>query len=245
MSLVTSRPEDLSRDGEAMIQAARNLVVRDDASYTEAGERRRLVKAYLQRVADLFDPIDRAQIEARRVTISQRKWVEQYALEADEIYKRGRLGYEDALHLARLEAEQLAAIERERVEAEARAVAEVETERLRTAEEDRRLAAATAAEARGDHESAERIIAAPIVVPTVAPAIAFTPPTASNAPPRVEGIASRMDWDYEVVDAALLPREYLVVNDKAIRGVVRALKDKTSIPGVRVFPRRNEAVRAR
>jgi hypothetical protein len=245
MSLVT-KPEDLSREGEAMTRSAQAFVVRDDASYTEAGERRKTIRLYLQRVADLFDPIDRAQIEARRVTIQQRKGVEQHALEADEIYGRGRLAYEADQDAKRIETERLARRERERLEAEAAEHAKAETDRLRKAEEDRRLVKAADAEARGDTEAAERIIAAPIVVPAVAPAVVFSPPPRRAAvPPKVEGISSRVDWDFEVADPALVPDTYKVIDERKIRGVVRALKDQTHIPGVRVFPRRNEAVRTR
>lgn len=42
-------------------------------------------------------------------------------------------------------------------------------------------------------------------------------------------------WDFEIVDAGLLPREYLVPNETAIRGVVKSLGDNANIPGVRVF----------
>lgn len=245
MSLVT-RPEELSREGEAMIQAAKALAVVDDATYVEAGERRKTVKLYLARVADLFDPIDKAQIEARRVTIAQRKGVEQYALEADEVYKRGRLAYEEAQESRRLEAERLARIERERLEAEARAAAEVEAARLRKAEEDRQLAAAAEAEARGDRAAAERIIAQPIVVPAPTPVVVFSPPPVEvAAPPKVEGISARVKWYFTIDDPALVPAEYKAIDEKKIQGVVNALKDQTRIPGVRVFSRRNESVRTR
>ena len=63
------------------------------------------------------------------------------------------------------------------------------------------------------------------------------------APPKVKGISSSIEWKFVVEDPALVPREYLSVDDKKIRGVVEALKDQTRIPGVRVFPRRNESVR--
>lgn len=45
----------------------------------------------------------------------------------------------------------------------------------------------------------------------------------------------RTTWDFEITDAALLPREYLMPNEKAIGAVVRALKNVANIPGVRVF----------
>lgn len=56
-----------------------------------------------------------------------------------------------------------------------------------------------------------------------------------SAVPKVEGISFRTDWKWEVTDVSQVPREYMMVNEVAINGVVRAMKDKTNIPGVRVF----------
>ena len=39
----------------------------------------------------------------------------------------------------------------------------------------------------------------------------------------------------EITDFALLPREYLIPDDSAIGKVVRALGNRTNIPGVRVY----------
>ena len=237
--------EELSREGEAMIETAKALVVGDDQTYVLAGERRKLVKAYLARVADLFDPIDRAQIESRRVTITQRRSVEQYAIEADEIYKRGRLAYEAEQNRLRLEAEARAIDERARLEANAAFAADQERRRLQAEEDDRRLRAAVDAEARGDIEAAERILARPSAVPVVRPAPIFAPPLPAPAePPKVEGIVSRTEWTYEITEPFSVPREYLQIDHKAIGAVVRALKAQTKIPGVRVFARMNESVRA-
>lgn len=64
----------------------------------------------------------------------------------------------------------------------------------------------------------------------------FTVPAApAPATPKVSGIADRKVWRFEIVDAAKLPREYLVPDEKRIGGVVRALKGDTNIPGVRVY----------
>jgi len=48
------------------------------------------------------------------------------------------------------------------------------------------------------------------------------------------GVRYRTSWQYEIVDAALVPREYMQVNEVKIGTVVRALKDDCNIPGVRV-----------
>lgn len=65
-------------------------------------------------------------------------------------------------------------------------------------------------------------------------AAAVVAPVIQREAPKVAGIAMREVAEYEVTDASLLPREYLVPDDKKIGAVVRALKLEAKIPGVTV-----------
>ena len=55
---------------------------------------------------------------------------------------------------------------------------------------------------------------------------------------KTSGVSYRDNWEYEIVDASRIPREYMMPNDKAIGAYVRAQKNLSSIPGVRVFARK-------
>lgn len=78
-------------------------------------------------------------------------------------------------------------------------------------------------------------------------AVAAVPPPVQDAPRGVRtdyGTASlTQTWDFEVVDASLIPAAFLIPNEQAIRGAVRG--GTRSIPGVRIFQRDGIAVRAR
>ena len=52
--------------------------------------------------------------------------------------------------------------------------------------------------------------------------------------PKVKGTSSRKTYSFVIENVALLPREYMMPDEKKIGGVVRAMKDTTNIPGVRV-----------
>lgn len=91
------------------------------------------------------------------------------------------------------------------------------------------LAQAEAAMDAGDLEHCERILDAP-APPVLVPPVITPPPT------KLDGVAFVEEWRFEVVDEAAVPREYLCVDAVKIRGVVRALKGATAIPGVRVWP---------
>jgi hypothetical protein len=96
-------------------------------------------------------------------------------------------------------------------EARAKAAKDEETRRTAQAEADKIIAQAA------DEE--KKIVPASIV------------PEA----PRTEGLAMRENWDFEIVDEIAIPREYLIPDDVKIRKVVKIMKDKTNIPGIRVF----------
>jgi hypothetical protein len=53
----------------------------------------------------------------------------------------------------------------------------------------------------------------------------------------VEGGSTRVYWDFEITDEALLPRLYLKPDLERIRKAVELYKDQTEIPGLRFFKR--------
>lgn len=120
-----------------------------------------------------------------------------------------------------------------------------EQERLRRQEEDKlrdeqkkraedeRIKQAAALERDGDKEAAQELIEAPVeVAPVVVPK--------AEAP---AGISYRDVWKYRVTDETKVPREYLMLDEKKIAAVVRALKGETRI-GVTVNGRFFPAIEA-
>ncbi len=90
---------------------------------------------------------------------------------------------------------------------------------LKTQEEDRLL---EEAEANGD----ESILDDEIML---------AKPTLETEIPKMAGISFTEVWHFEIVDVKQIPRDYMIPDERKIQGVVKALKDKTNIPGVRVY----------
>lgn len=97
----------------------------------------------------------------------------------------------------------------------------------RKAQEAAQLQEAIDAEARGDQVGADAALNGHGVVAVTLP----------PAMPKVEGVAFRESWEFEIADASLLPRNYLLPDMMKIGQVVRAMKHDTKIPGVKVFKR--------
>lgn len=55
--------------------------------------------------------------------------------------------------------------------------------------------------------------------------------------PAPQGLQEREDWDIEIVDERLIPREYWIRDDAKLRAVARAAKDAFNVPGVRAVRR--------
>jgi len=111
--------------------------------------------------------------------------------------------------------------------------------RRRAAEEQRRLQAEADEKARKEREALERKAQA---MKTEAKreeyrerAEMVSAPVVAVTPEKTSGVKLRESWRFAIEDAAAIPREYLVPDEKAIGAVVRAMKGRTNIPGVRVW----------
>lgn len=57
----------------------------------------------------------------------------------------------------------------------------------------------------------------------------------------VKGLSMRHTWDYEIEDFELVPREYLLMDDKKTKAVIRAHKGNIIISGIKVVRRTSVA----
>jgi hypothetical protein len=114
--------------------------------------------------------------------------------------------------------------------AERQRIRQEEAEARRRADEERaelERRAVKAAE-QGKTEKAEQLIER---------AVAVVPEAPATAPLKASGIGFSEQWEFEIVDAAKVPREFCMVDEKKIGQYVRAMKDTAEIPGVRIFSR--------
>ena len=82
-------------------------------------------------------------------------------------------------------------------------------------------------EAKGNSDRAEEIREAVQVAPM--------PIVVQTETPKVRGISTREHWKFRITNPDLIPREHCIPDESSIRGVVNAMKGKTSIPGVEVW----------
>lgn len=189
-------------------QAKQITAIKTDEDYTRAGNILLTIKEIRKKIEATFKPIKQKMDAAKKEVLNQEKAADQPLAEAEAYIKPLIAGY-------------MAEQERLRLEEEKHL-----REIARKEEEERQLQAAIQAEAEGQKEEADAIISAPVqAAPVVVP----------KSIPKVAGVAMVKQWKFRVVDAAKVPRQYLMVDEQKIGAVVRALKDQTNIPGVEVY----------
>jgi len=57
------------------------------------------------------------------------------------------------------------------------------------------------------------------------------------------GVTPRSTWSFTVEDLSLVPREYLMVDEKKVEAIVKAMKEQTNIPGIKAFEKTTVAVK--
>lgn len=215
------------RVADAHAEAAA-IIIRDQDGLTRANEKSLVLKALIKEVDDTFEPLYKKAKES--AALAKATW-DRYRVPLDGDYRRikGEIGAflieQDRLKKEAEHRAWMAEQEKIRVEAEARTVAE---EALRKA---------SIAEKNGHNERAEKILNKAAEEETkISERIAVaTAAAAAPIPVRAQtiGISTREDWDIELVDVNLVPREYMVFDDVKARRDVRASKGAAQIPGIK------------
>ena len=241
--------ETLRAEVAPVVARAQALVIVTPDDYLSAANGLKDIKGAIKRVDAFFDPMVRANLEATRRTNEAKATVRTPLVEAEKLYKDKQTAWtREQEAKRRAEQDRLNAIEQERArkkreqeesaarlqrEKEAAALAEqqrqerlaaqAKTEAARAAaaaaaEEARRVAAAAAAKAEAREEAAASVVAAVVEVASVQPV--------------VKGQSMRTTWKAVVTDVALVPREWMIVNDTALQAFARATKGAVPVAGV-------------
>jgi hypothetical protein len=228
------------------------IAITDPTSFAAAVEDRAEIKRRLSKIDEVMGPIVQTAHAAWKTAVAKREQLRGPFVDADKAYARAMGAYEQEQERIRREAEESARRERERLEAEERARVAAEQERLRKEAEDTRLAEAAAAEAKGDTVMAERLVAAPVVVPTVAPRPVYVPPPPPAPKPVAAGVSFRDQWSAKVTNLMALvqavakgeqPITLIQADMTALNGLARTLKQAMNLPGVEAVNERIAAQR--
>lgn len=214
---VPVKTDEIDRQGVQAIESAKEINIQTSEQYLDATTFLKSLKGLRARIEDTFRPVIDAAHNAHKKAIAAMKKHSDPVDQAESIVKHKVAGY-------------LAAEEKKRQEQEAKARAEAKKKA-----DDEALRRAEDLQKQGKTAQAEQVLNTPT---TPAPVIL------AKTTPDVQGVSTRKVWKFRIIDANLIPREYMTVDEKKIGGVVRALKDATNIPGVEVYAEDTVAVRS-
>ncbi len=206
-----------SMEARETLAIAKTLVITTDNDYNRAGELLRGIKTISRQIEEHYDPHIKRAYEQHKALVSDKKANLKPLEEAEAILKPKMADYHE-------EQERIRQEEQRRLAEEAR-----------KAEEIRCLEEAALLEQQGEVAFADHLIKEVLT----APAPLITLPKSAKA----DGISIKSVWSYEVVNEALIPREYLSIDHSKIGKIVTAMKAQTRIPGIKVIEQKQVSAR--
>ena len=210
-------------------QKAESIVVSDSGSCLAAKTAQRDVRAYMKDVHLKLDPfVESAQRNYQAARDELNKWIEP-AETIDGALARKVKDYETQERM-RAEAEERRINEERRK----KAADDAEAERKRREKE---IEAQRKAGEVGKREAERMKKEAEAEAKAQAAAVVDVKVQANI--PSVQGVPSRVNWKFRIVDANKIPKAYLIPDEQKIGQTVRLLKDKARteavIPGIEVY----------
>lgn len=194
-----------------------DMTIKTTDAYSSATELLVDLKASRKRIDAAFDPSIKAAFDSHKTAVALKKQFTEKLDWAERQIKSAMITFQ-------MEQRRIAAAKEEELRA-----------KLRKESEDEQIEAAAEMEREGDKAGAEELLDRPVVTPAVivAPDI-----------PQADGVTMKKVWKFRIENAGILPREYMMPDEKKIGQVVRAMKGETLIAGVVAYAEDSVAVRS-
>jgi len=203
------------------VERAQGMVVSNVEQRTLAAEIGRVLASLYKEAEEFFKPMKQAAAKTHKEICNKENAILQPLERAKQHLSRQIGGFDQRMERERRE-------EEARLQEQARIDAEAEANRLA---QEYAIADAISLEADGDVAGAMAVLNHP------APVQAYVPPIiVQREIPKTQGVSVQQIWKFRITNAALVPEEFKTINEKQIGAVVRAMKEKTSIPGVEAYP---------
>jgi hypothetical protein len=212
--------QEITGKALTIIDQGKAVVIKTTDDYRAAGDLWTTIKGILKQVDESFDPIISKAHQAHKEAVAQKAKIYD-PLKAVYVSVKGLMSKWDQEQEAIRQAEQRRLEEISRKEAEERALMDAIH-----AEEEAKRRGATKEESA---QEAEAVMAEPVYVPPV---------ILPKETPKVQGMSFRTIWKYRIVNEAIIPRQYLIPDEKKIGAVIRANQGEISIPGITPYEER-------
>jgi hypothetical protein len=200
-------PESLSKGVSSFEEMTKHISVKTADERSQIYQTVKDTKTYRARVIDFFAPMKKKAAEAHKAIVAQEKAITDKLDDFEKAAKRAILDFD-------CEEERKRAAEQRRLQAEADERARKERERLER----------EAAKLKTPELKEARLEAAAAVV---APVIELAPTVEKQA-----GESTRKIWKARIVDPKIIPREWLIPNEKGLNDFAKSNKGVMPVAGV-------------
>jgi len=234
-----------------VVRDAGELAIETADQYEYASVFLKGVKAAQKKVTDFFAPIKSAAHTAWKKTTEGEATLLKPLTDAEATIKRKMLSWsaeQEAIRQTeqrKLQAaeDERARKEREKAEAEARRQRQIEEDARRLAEEVRRKAekakgeerARLVAEANKADRAASAAQAKAEAKTEAAGAVQANTVTVASVKPEIKGQSERKTWKARVIDASLVPREWMIPNLPGLDSFAKSTRGAMKIAGVEMY----------
>lgn len=199
--------ESLKPEVSTIIAGANAIEISNHSDNAKAGALLQGIKAMRKKVAEMLDPVVKRAHEAWKATVALRDSFDKPLENCEKSVKEKVRAFLDHQEQLRREEEQ-------------RRNAEAQKEAEEKAEQEAMLL-----EAIGEEEAAAVVLATPVIAA----------PVIIAEVPKPEHVTRVQNWKGKIVNPALIPDEYWILDTAKINAVCRAMKEATNIPGVEAY----------
>ena len=199
--------EVIRSEVEPVVMNAASMNVTSAEEYNVASNFLKTIKGAQSKVTAFFAPMKQKAHEAHKAITMQEAAMLKPLQDAENSLKRNMLTFYAEQERIRINAQR-------KLQAAADEAARKERERL-----EREASKLKTPELREQRMEQAASVIAPVV-------------TVASVAPVVSGQSIRKTWTAKVVDVSLVPREWMVVNEKALDSFAKATKGAVKVPGV-------------
>jgi hypothetical protein len=204
-------PDDVVTETNDVEARAAGIIIICEDQYLDAAEFLKGVDATSKRIDSLRVSLTKPLDESKKRIMNLFRGPLDRLAQAKQATKDSMLAFRREQAEAARIAHEAAERERLRLIAEAEAAKQAEIDALMES---------------GEILEAEAVAEVVVVVP---------PPPPPPEPVKAQGIAVRKLWRFRVVDESLVPRAYLLVNERMLADLATSLKHEASVPGVEFY----------
>ena len=231
ITIAPPETEALERIGVSIVDAANIFTITDSPSMIEGGEHLRQIRTARVRIKVEFEDSIRTAHAAHKAILALKNKLDDPLLQAET-----RIKSLFAMYSLEQEAK------RREEETRLREIALKEEEDRRLAEAQRLEDEAKAREAKGDVDGADEAQAAADATLDAEPTpVAIVLPSTT---PKIKGVSMRTTWKFRIDNMRIIPREYMIPDEKAIRAYTTSMGEKAKMAGVSFYPHKEVAVKS-